>query len=66
MKDRQQQQRRSLLKAFGLGAGALALASGSVRAQASSPAEASPPDAQPDTRFKVTAHVQSYYQTLKD
>ncbi|TKB51001.1 formate dehydrogenase [Ferrimonas sediminicola] len=64
MKDRQtQQQRRALLKAFGLGAGSLALASGGARA-ALTPSPI--PTAQPDTRFRVTAHVQSYYQTLKD
>ena len=64
MKDRQtQQQRRALLKAFGLGAGTLALASGSAKAALTpSPTQ----DAQSDTRFRVTAHVQTYYKTLKD
>ncbi|TKB54997.1 formate dehydrogenase [Ferrimonas aestuarii] len=60
MKSREQQ-RRSLLKA--LGVGSFTLVSGT--AIASSPVVVKP-SSNKQTRYQATDHVQSYYQTLKD
>ncbi|ADN77787.1 formate dehydrogenase region TAT target [Ferrimonas balearica DSM 9799] len=63
MNDRQTRlDRRRALKALGLGAGAVALSSGTVQAKAT-PAEATP-DTKP-SGYRESPHVLAYYATLR-